>query len=118
MVNPLSFNVMGANATFRNDSTLFNPTNTTPPFFQVFDPGFMAILGSNASVRVIAENDSFAFAHEAPVWIPQTDEVFFAANDGGPLGMDDINHNSQVSRISLASARSGGDVTVTKVLMH
>jgi len=115
IINPLSFNVIGPNGTFRTDAQLFNPTNTTPPFFQVFDPAFLDILGDSPSVRAIASNDTFAFAHEAPVWIPQTDEVFFASNDGGALGMSDLNHNNRVSRIPLGDVRSGKNATVIEV---
>lgn len=46
-----------------------------------------------------------------------TDEVFFAANSGGALGMSDINHNSKVGKISLKEAEkalsaSGNNGTV------
>jgi len=126
LVDPLSFTVLGENGTFRNDSfTPFNPTATAPPFFQVFDPAFLTILGSNPSLRAVASNPEFAFAHEAPIWDPSTDEVFFASNDGGPLGMSDIDHNNQVAKISLqevfqafqsaSSNTSAVNVTVTKL---
>ena len=79
----------------------FNPINATPPFFQIFDPEFLDVLGPTPSIRSIASNPDFAFAHEAPIWLHSTDEVFFASNDGGPLGMSDLNHNNQVSKINL-----------------
>lgn len=62
-------------------------------------------------------NESFAFAHEAPVFFPDTNEVTFASNDGGPLGMSDLNHNNQVAKISLDDPQiaKGGMVTVSKV---
>ena len=57
--------------------------------------------------------------------MPDTDEVFFVSNDGGALGMSDIDHNNQVSVISLkevaAAIKASGrnvtpvNVTVTKV---
>ncbi|KAI0789017.1 D-lactonohydrolase-like protein [Irpex lacteus] len=108
VVDPLQFAVLGQNATFRSDafSDLFNPTNTTSPFFQVFDPAFLDILGHNPSIRVIASNSGFAFAHEAPIWVQKTNEVFFASNDGGPLGFSDIDHNNQVSKINLNEVAS------------
>ncbi|KAJ8086650.1 hypothetical protein PM082_005473 [Marasmius tenuissimus] len=108
MVNPLTYNVMGENATFRtnafDNSSFFNPTSKVPPFFQVFDASFLAVLGENASIREIARNDTFAFAHEAPVYYPSTDEVFFASNAGSKLGMSDLEHNNAVSKISLEEA--------------
>ncbi|KAL0070748.1 hypothetical protein AAF712_001969 [Marasmius tenuissimus] len=99
---------MGENATFRtnafDNSSFFNPTSKVPPFFQVFDASFLAVLGENASIREIARNDTFAFAHEAPVYYPSTDEVFFASNAGSKLGMSDLEHNNAVSKISLEEA--------------
>lgn len=105
-VDPLSFAVQGNNGSFRNSSfkQVFNPTSSSPPFFQVFDPAFLSILGPNASIRAIASNPVFAFAHEAPIWNPSTDEIFFASNDGGALGNSDIDHNNVVGKISLADA--------------
>ncbi|KAI0320022.1 calcium-dependent phosphotriesterase [Amylostereum chailletii] len=102
-VDLLNTLVIGANGTFRNDSfaTFFNPGATEAPFIQVFDPAFLDILGPNASLRAVASNPDFAFAHEAPIWLPDTDELTFASNDGGALGRSDIDHNSIVSKISL-----------------
>lgn len=91
----------------------------------MFDPAFLRILGPSATVRAVAANPTFAFAHEAPIWLPSTDEVTFASNDGGALGMSDIDHNNQVSKISLkevaAAIKAAGhgtaavNVSVTKV---
>ncbi|KAI0748901.1 D-lactonohydrolase-like protein [Fomes fomentarius] len=127
LVDPRDFNVLGINGAFRQIATeeFFNPTNATPPFLQVFHPDFLQILGPSASIRAVAANATFAFAHEAPIWNPGTDEVFFASNDGGMLGMSDIDHNNQVAKISLkdvaAAIRASGrdiapvNVTVTKI---
>ncbi|TFY80609.1 hypothetical protein EWM64_g3408 [Hericium alpestre] len=91
-----SLAVLGADGTFRQDeAALFNPTNTTPPFFQVSDQRFLALLGSNASIRAVASNVSFAFAHEAPIWVPETDELFFASNTNG------LGDNVKIGMISL-----------------
>jgi gluconolactonase len=107
-VDPLSFAVLGPNGPFRNSSftQFFNPTSTNPPFFQIFDPGFLAILGPNPSFNEVASNATFAFAHEAPIFNPGTDEVFFASNDGGPLGDSDINHNNKVGKISMQAVET------------
>lgn len=106
-VDPRSFAVLSPNGPFRqNTFDPFNPTNTSPPFFQIFDKSFLAILGSSPSIREIASNATFAFAHEAPIYDPATDEVFFASNDGGALGMSDLNHNNKVGKISLKAAEA------------
>ncbi|THH13530.1 hypothetical protein EW146_g6704 [Bondarzewia mesenterica] len=114
VLNPLSFAVLGNNGSFRNDSItqFFNPTSTEPPFFQVFHPSFLSILGFNASIRVVASNASFAFAHEAPIWDRTTDEVFFASNAGGALGHSDINHNNFVGKISLSAVSQATESSV------
>ncbi|KAF8880549.1 D-lactonohydrolase-like protein [Infundibulicybe gibba] len=102
-IDPRSFAVLGPNETFRSSSfnDLFNPTSTAPPFFQIFDKGFLSILGASPSIHEVASNPNFAFAHEAPIYNMPTDEVFFASNDGGPLGESDLNHNNLVGKISL-----------------
>lgn len=109
-VDLLSYTALGANSSFRessfNNTTLFNPTLTAPPFFQVFHEGFLDILGSSPSIREVASNASFAFAHEAPVYFPEMDEMFFASNDGGSLGMSDLDHNNVYGKISLAAAEA------------
>ena len=102
MVDPRSFAAVPSNFNFRtNIFSTFNPTNTTSPFFQVFHPDFLTILGPNARINEVARNNTFAFAHEAPIYDPTLDTVFFASNDGGALGMSDLNHNNVVNSISM-----------------
>ncbi|KAK0437813.1 D-lactonohydrolase-like protein [Armillaria borealis] len=121
LVDPRLVATLGANASFREDSfdSHFNPTNTSPPFFQIFDRSFLAILGSSPSIHEVASNDTFAFAHEAPVYDPSSDEVFFASNDGGLLGMSDLEHNNQISKLSLSAAEAvkGSSVPVTPLIL-
>ncbi|KAG1813524.1 uncharacterized protein BJ212DRAFT_1365485 [Suillus subaureus] len=118
-INPLVYNVVGANYTeWRNLSTVgFNPTNTAPPFIQVFDPSFLNVTGPSATIRSIASNPGFAFAHEAPIYIPDLNVVFFSSNDGGPLGYNGWYNNSVVSMINMtevdmALASTTGDVNI------
>ncbi|EKM77649.1 hypothetical protein AGABI1DRAFT_130338 [Agaricus bisporus var. burnettii JB137-S8] len=119
LVDPKSFAVLPDDFSYRTDSfnQHFNPTNSQDfPTFQVFNGAFLDIIGSSPSISEIASNSSFAFAHEAPVYIAETDEVFFASNDGGPLGMSDINHNNAFFKLNLTEAEqmlsSGGSQTV------
>ncbi|KAG0697465.1 hypothetical protein DFH29DRAFT_1071628 [Suillus ampliporus] len=118
-IDPLMYNVLGANYTeWRNLSTVgFNPTNTAPPFIQVFDPSFLAITGPSATIRLIASNPGFAFAHEAPIYVPDLNVVFFTSNDGGPLGYNGWYNNSVVGMINMtevdmARASTTGDVNI------
>ncbi|KAG8221531.1 calcium-dependent phosphotriesterase [Butyriboletus roseoflavus] len=103
-INPLEYNVVGANYTQwrTNDSFVgFNPTNATPPIIQVFDPSFVDITGPNASIRLVVSNPGFAFAHEAPIYVPDLNVVFFSSNDGGPLGYNGWYNNSVVSMLNM-----------------
>lgn len=120
------YNALGSSATFRvDDFAPYNPTNASPPFFQVFDPSFVTnVLGPNAVIHRIAYDPGFAFAHEAPVYVSKSDELVFASNGGGALGFSDWDHNNQVGRISLKDAEAALEgkmageavnVTVTKV---
>ncbi|TFK32978.1 hypothetical protein BDQ12DRAFT_700975 [Crucibulum laeve] len=83
-----SFAVLGENATFRQSSLfqLFNPTNTTPPFFQIFDQSFLSIIGPSPFIREIASNNTFPFAYEAPIFNSKTNEVFFSSS----ISMKDV----------------------------
>ncbi|KAG1749027.1 uncharacterized protein EDB91DRAFT_1112079 [Suillus paluster] len=118
-VDPLLYNVVGANYTkWRNSSAVgFNPTNTSPPFIQVFDPSFFEVTGSSATIRSIASNPGFAFAHEAPIYVPDLNVVFFANTGGVTLGYNGWYNNSVVSMINMtevdtALASTTGDVNI------
>ncbi|KAF7317880.1 SGL domain-containing protein [Mycena kentingensis (nom. inval.)] len=89
-----AFAVLDPLGPFRNGSELYEPaqTNLTPPYFQVYDDRFMDIIGPNPTLRVIVENDTFPFAHDGPIWVPSTNEVFMT---GGRL------QGRPVSKISL-----------------
>ncbi|KAH7929171.1 calcium-dependent phosphotriesterase [Leucogyrophana mollusca] len=122
-VDPLTYDVLGPNSTWyaaRNTSTVgFNPTNNPSPFIQVFDPSFLSILGPSATIRSIASNPGFAFAHEAPIYDAGNNLLFFSSNDGGPLGYNGWYNNSIVSFINMTevdeaieAAGPGADVNV------
>jgi gluconolactonase len=113
------YNVVGANYTkWRNLSSVgFNPTNTTPPLIQVFDPSFLEITGPSATIRRIASNPGFIFAHEAPIYVPNLNVLFFANTGGGTLSYSGWYNNSVVSMINMtevdiALASTTGNVNV------
>ncbi|KAG2067575.1 calcium-dependent phosphotriesterase [Suillus decipiens] len=116
-IDPLLYNVVRANYTeWRNSSAIgFNPTNTTPPFIQVFDPSFLDITGPSATIRKIASNPGFAFAHEAPIYVPDLNLVFFASNAGGALGYSGWYNNSVVGMINMTEVDMALDSTTGDV---
>ncbi|KIJ44419.1 hypothetical protein M422DRAFT_168160, partial [Sphaerobolus stellatus SS14] len=78
LIPPLSFTVV---ETFRQSTLqLFNPTNSTAPFFQIFDDDFLALLGPTPFVKQIASRPGFSFAFEAPIFVPETNDMFFASS--------------------------------------
>ncbi|KAI5830481.1 calcium-dependent phosphotriesterase [Schizophyllum commune Tattone D] len=72
-----------------------------PQAVVLFDKTFAHMLGKGARITEVARNDSFAFAHEAPIWDPKTEDVYFASNAGGALGMSGLHANNRVGKISL-----------------
>ena len=120
-LNPLDYNVLGLNSSWyaaRNASALvgFNPTNTAPPFFQVFDPSFLYALGPNAQIKQVAASPGYALAHEAPIYVPDLNVVFFSSNDGGPDGYNGWYNNSVVSYVNISDIEAawakGGEIDV------
>ena len=99
-----------------NDSfSGFNPTNATPPFIQVFDTSFLDVTGPNATIRLVASRPGFAFAHEAPIYMPDLNVVFFSSNDGGPLGYSDWHNNSVVLMLNMTEVDDTLAVTTDEV---
>ncbi|ORX88912.1 calcium-dependent phosphotriesterase [Basidiobolus meristosporus CBS 931.73] len=47
--------------------------------FIVYNKGFYDIIGTNATLTLVAEKD-FAFAHEAGIYVPKTNEIMFTSN--------------------------------------
>ena len=116
---------MGANyAQWRTNNSFvgFNPTNTTPPFIQIFDPSFLEVAGVDATIRLVASHPGFAVAHEAPIYVPELNLVFFASNAGSTLGYSNWYNNSVVSMVNMtevdnafAAATGGVNVQIQTV---
>ncbi|PWY75047.1 calcium-dependent phosphotriesterase [Aspergillus heteromorphus CBS 117.55] len=51
-----------------------------PPAFEFYDSRFLNITGPAPKLEVLLENEDFAFAHEASVFIPSTNELFVTSN--------------------------------------
>ncbi|KAM5386604.1 hypothetical protein ACJZ2D_000567 [Fusarium nematophilum] len=110
-----------------NDSTVFlwpgvTQESLTAKPFHVYDDAFYDIIGSDPSLTLIATSESDPIFHEAVVWYPPTDEVFFVQNAGAPAAGTGLNKSSIIQKISLAEAEavrnsssSKDEVTVTVV---
>ncbi|KAK4704313.1 hypothetical protein P7C70_g1891, partial [Phenoliferia sp. Uapishka_3] len=83
---------------------VFNLSPTHP--FIVIHPSFLRVLGSNPTLKVIAKSsDGRKFAHEAGVWIEETQEIVFTSNL-----YQDLEPRNQISRIRLDAVERGRDV--------
>ncbi|CCM02281.1 uncharacterized protein FIBRA_04368 [Fibroporia radiculosa] len=117
VIDPRSINVMGKDGSFRTEAfkTHFNPTNAALPHIQIFDPSFLSVLGSSPSINLVASVPGIPFAHEAPVWHPDTDQVFFSSHCGEDLGWGSCDENNYISKMEMKevyTALSGAsDVT-------
>jgi gluconolactonase len=81
---------------------------------------FLNIIGDDPSLTLIAATDSDPLFHEAVVWYPPTDEVFFAQNAGAKAAGTGLVKSAIIQKISLAQAEAvsssaDGQVNVTVV---
>ncbi|KAF7550134.1 hypothetical protein G7Z17_g5907 [Cylindrodendrum hubeiense] len=110
-----------------NDSTVFlwpgvTEESLTAKPFHVYDDEFYDVIGKSPSLTLIATSDTDPIFHEAVVWYPPTDEVFFVQNAGAPAAGTGLNKSSIIQKISLddaeavrTSSNSSEEVTVTTV---
>eukprot|EP00775_Hariotina_reticulata_P011781 gene11781-11926_t len=69
--------------------------------YAVADKSFLDLVDTSAAPRVVAKS-SIPFAHEAPVWLPGLNKVFFASNRLG-----DTNSSNQYIELQLLDVSSG-----------
>ncbi|KAL4914309.1 hypothetical protein BDW62DRAFT_145092 [Aspergillus aurantiobrunneus] len=72
---------------------------TSNASFQTIQPAFNALLSPDSKIDLLLENKSYPFAHEAPVYIPSTGDLFLVGNyqtpEGGqPIQISRITHNT------------------------
>jgi gluconolactonase len=95
---------------------LFYPPGTTreslkaKPFL-VYSDEFYDIIGSNPTVTLIAKTDSDPLFHEAVVWYPPTDEVFFVQNAGAAEAGTGLAKSAIIQKIALSQADAVTNLT-------
>ncbi|RBR25566.1 uncharacterized protein FIESC28_01529 [Fusarium coffeatum] len=72
--------------------------------FHVYDAEFLDIIGKNPSVTLLATSEKDPLFHEAVVWYPPTEEVFFVQSAGSPDAGTGLDKSSIIQKISLADA--------------
>ncbi|GJC87396.1 gluconolactonase [Colletotrichum liriopes] len=115
LIDQRSFNVLEVvpppyefNATSRQEFLWPGVTHEslTEKPFHVYDPEFYDIIGSEPSLTLIATSETDPIFHEAVVWYPPTEEVFFVQNAGPIAAGTGLNKSSIVQKISLAEAEA------------
>ncbi|KAI2620080.1 calcium-dependent phosphotriesterase [Hypoxylon sp. NC1633] len=113
--------------TLSNASTLFIPPgydlgSLTDKPFHIYDDDFYDVLGSNPTLTLIANTGSNPMFHEATVWYPPTDEMFFVQNAGVAAAGTGLNKSNVILKISIPEAmavstlrNANGSVTVHTV---
>ncbi|KAI1425483.1 gluconolactonase [Xylaria sp. FL1777] len=74
--------------------------------FHVYDSEFYDVIGSNPTLTLIAQSDTDPIFHEAVVWYPPTNEVFFVQSAGAPATGTGLNKSAIIQKISLAEAEA------------
>lgn len=72
--------------------------------FHIYNSEFAEILGANPSITLVGQTATDPIFHEAVVWHPETDEVFFVQNAGSAASGTGLNKSAIISKISLADA--------------
>ncbi|OAP58995.1 gluconolactonase [Fonsecaea erecta] len=92
-----------------NLTTIFVPPGVTlqealAKPFHVYDEAFLDIIGTNPTLTIIASTSSNPLFHEAVVWYPPTDEVFFVQNAGATAAGTGLNKSNIIEKIALSQA--------------
>ncbi|KAL2415640.1 hypothetical protein ABEF95_004561 [Exophiala dermatitidis] len=111
VVNQTSFNALPTvpPPSVSNLTSIFLPPGVTEDEalakpFHVYDEAFYDIIGTNPTLTVIASQASNPLFHEAVVWYPPTDEVFFVQNAGARDAGTGLNKSNVILKISLSQA--------------
>ncbi|KAK4460104.1 Gluconolactonase [Cladorrhinum samala] len=90
-----------------NGSSQFIPTNHTRESlldrpFHIYDEEFLEIIGSNSTLTLISKTEGNPMFHEAAIWHPPTDEMFFCQNAGALAAGTGLKKSAIIQKISLS----------------
>ncbi|KAK3311566.1 uncharacterized protein B0T15DRAFT_521869 [Chaetomium strumarium] len=88
--------------------TQFVPPETTEASlvarpFHIYDEGFLDIIGDNPTLTLLNHTTEDPIFHEAPVWYPAKDEMFFVQNAGSPAAGTGLAKSAIIQKISLSA---------------
>ncbi|KAI1194594.1 gluconolactonase [Nemania serpens] len=88
--------------------------------FHVYDDEFYHVIGPNPTLTLIASSETDPLFHEAVVWYPPTNEMFFVQSAGAPASGTGLKKSAIIQKISLdeADAVSTSRNAVGSVKVH
>lgn len=88
--------------------------------FHIYDREFYSVIGKEPTLTVVATSASDPIFHEAPVYFPGTDEMFFSQNAGVPAAGTGLKKSSIIQKVSLkdCEAVKGERVAQNLVAVH
>ncbi|KAI1505325.1 D-lactonohydrolase [Biscogniauxia marginata] len=72
--------------------------------FHILDDEFYDVIGTNPTLTLLANAGTNPLFHEATVWYPPTDEMFFVQNAGAPAAGTGLNKSAIILKIALSEA--------------
>ncbi|KAH6628789.1 hypothetical protein F5144DRAFT_325114 [Chaetomium tenue] len=80
-----------------------NKESLTAQPFHIYDEEFLAIIGPNPTLTLLNHTESDPIFHEAPVWYPAKDEMFFVQNAGARAAGTGLAKSAIIQKISLSA---------------
>jgi len=71
--------------------------------FHIYDEDFLAIIGPNPTLTLLNHTDTDPIFHEAAVWYPEKDEMFFVQNAGAKAAGTGLAKSAIIEKISLSA---------------
>ncbi|KAK4660789.1 hypothetical protein QC762_122160 [Podospora pseudocomata] len=71
--------------------------------FHIYSKEFEDIIGPNPTLTLLNHTDGDPLFHEAPVWNPSTDEMFFCQNAGAPAAGTGMQKSAIIQKIKLSA---------------
>ncbi|KAI1657946.1 calcium-dependent phosphotriesterase [Daldinia decipiens] len=78
--------------------------------FHIYDDEFYDVIGPNPTLTLIANAGTNPIFHEAPVWYPPTDEMFFVQNAGAAAAGTGLNKSNIILKIALSEAATVSNI--------
>ncbi|KAK4149826.1 hypothetical protein C8A00DRAFT_37576 [Chaetomidium leptoderma] len=110
VIDQRSFNVLYSASPLSDPdgNAQFSPPGTTRESlvgrpFHIYDEEFLDIIGPNPTLTLLNHTESDPIFHEAPVWYPAKDEMFFVQNAGAKAAGTGLAKSAIIQKISLST---------------